>query len=104
VTDRTEHACKVLLTELNLAVTDRARAAAGTRATLRDAVCDYVAVEQARGISLKRIIETVKEILRKAEKKAFTASVGTEKADDDLAKQLVDWCVEFHFAALSASG
>lgn len=103
MTDKTEKACRVLLTELHLVLTDRTLAATGTRMTLRDAVCDYVAVEEARGISLERIIQIVKDILRKAEVKASTATAGTERKDDALAKQLVDWCVEFHQAALARS-
>lgn len=103
MTDKTGKACRLLLTELNLAITDRASTAASTRATLRGAVCDYVAVEQARGSSLKTIIQTVKDILKNAEQEALKATDATEKKDDDLARQLVDWCVEFHHAALAAS-
>jgi hypothetical protein len=101
MTDKTEAACRALITELHLALTDETREATGTRMTLRDAVCDYVAVEQARGTSLKKVIQIVKDILRKAEEAAFTATAGSERKDNNLAKQLVDWCVEFHHAALT---
>ena len=78
-----------LLSELTSFLSDAAGAAIAARVKLRDAVCAFVAAEEARGISLKTVIQTVKEILSAAEKNA-THSTG------DLAVQLVKWCREFH--------
>ncbi len=96
MSDKAEKATRALLSELHQALNDRTRQATQTRGTLRDAVCDYVEVEQARGTSLAKIIQTVKDILRKAEEEASTATNATERRDDTLAQKLVDWCVEFH--------
>lgn len=101
MSDKTEAACRAVLSELSLVLTDQTREATQTRRGLRDAVCDYVAVEQARGVSIARIIQTVKDILRNAETVAAADAPAAEIRDDDLAKQLVDWCVEFHHAARS---
>ncbi|MDQ6717505.1 MAG: hypothetical protein M3Z17_04035 [Gemmatimonadota bacterium] len=103
MSDKTEEACRALLKELHLVLTDRTREAVGTRMTLRDAVCDYVVVEQARGVAIARIIQTVKDILRNAEQEASSESPSVEIRDNDLANQLVDWCVEFNHAATARS-
>ena len=78
-----------LLAELTIALSEKLEEAVAARLTLRDAVCAYVAVEQARGIPLATVVQAVKKILRAAEE-------GVEKATNALAVQLVDWCVEFH--------
>jgi len=78
-----------LLVELSTAIADRTYEASADSITLRDAVCAYVAVENARGTALIVVVETVQQILRKAEKE-------TAPAPAELAKQLVDWCREFH--------
>jgi hypothetical protein len=96
MTDKVDQACRTLLTELHQVLTDRTRVATVTRFTLRDAVCAYVEVEQARGTTLAQVIRTVKGILRKAEETASTANSASQKRDDNLAQQLVDWCIEFH--------
>lgn len=101
MSDNTEEACRALIAELNLALTDRTREATEMRGSLRDAVCDYVVVEQARGVPIDRIIKTVKGILRSAEAKASSGAPNADVPDNELAKQLVDWCVEFHHAARS---
>lgn len=93
--DKTEKEYRTVLTELNKVLSDRTGAATSNRITLRDAVCAYVAVEQARGTTLKIVIETLKEILREAEQVAASATAATERRDDDLAQQLVAWCLEF---------
>ncbi len=99
MSDKAEKVTRALLSELHQALTDRTRQATHSRGSLRDAVCDYVEVEQALGTSLAKIIQTVKDILRKAEADASTATDATERRDDALAQQLVDWCVEFHRGA-----
>jgi hypothetical protein len=83
---------RALLTQLSTVLSERTKTAIASRIVLRDAVCIYVAAEEANGISLSSIIQTVKDILRNAEE-------GTASASDELAQQLVAWCVEFHRAA-----
>jgi hypothetical protein len=78
-----------LMAELVAVLADKANTAANDRVELRDAVCDYVALEHARGTPMMNVIETVKEILRNAEREAAHES-------PELARQLVDWCLEFH--------
>ena len=77
-----------LLAELTAVLSDKVEAAVKARLALRDAVCAYVAVEQARGIPLAAVVQAVKKILCAAEERVA-------KATDALAIQLVDWCVEF---------
>jgi hypothetical protein len=80
---------RALLVELSAALAEKTRMATASRIALRDAVCSYVAAQTANGISLEILVKAVKDILRKAEK-------GAAHASDELAQQLVDWCVEFH--------
>jgi hypothetical protein len=89
MTDKTTREHNALLAQLSSAIADKTDAAIRSRVSLRDAVCAYVAVEQARGMPLAGVIETVKAILRKAEE-------GIAAATDELAQQLIDWCIEFH--------
>ena len=90
---------QALSTEIRNALSDRTNMAISDRTALRDAVCAYVAAERLIGTTLKSVIESVKEILREAEKAAVTATDATEHRDDRLARQLVDWCTEFHGTA-----
>jgi hypothetical protein len=78
-----------LLDEITKALDDNLEGAIAARIALRDAVCAYVAVEQARGMPLATVIQTIKELLGAAEKVAT-------KATDELAMQLIEWCIEFH--------
>jgi hypothetical protein len=95
MTDKSKLEQGNLAAELERVLSDRTLAAISDRTTLRDAVCAYVDAERARGTPLPTLIETVNEILRKAEVGAApTADV--EERDDELARQLVTWCVEFH--------
>lgn len=97
MTDKTEQEYRALFAQLNEVLTDRAHAATGDRATLRDAVCAYVAAEQARGTTLESVIHTVEAILRKTKEAGASATDATERRegdDGDLARQLVAWCVE----------
>jgi len=94
--DRIEEEYRIMLTELNKVVTEKTVAATGDRISLRDAVCAYVSAEQGRGTSLLTIIRTVREILRKADARANSASDVSERQNHELAQQLVDWCEAFH--------
>jgi len=57
------------------------------RASLREAVCAYLAAEQARGSSVASVVQAVLEILGKA-------TEGGADANEELAQLLVDSCVE----------
>jgi hypothetical protein len=85
-----------LLEHLTTVVADKTETAIGTRTALRDAVCAFVEVERARGMPLSTVITTVKEILAKVQS-------GVGKVTDGLAKQLIDWCVEFHLSRMPIS-
>lgn len=88
-------AYSTLLGQLAEVLHERTEAAARDRIVLRDAVCAFVAAEQARGTPLSGVILTVKRILREAEDQS-TPAVAT----DALAAQLIAWCREFHQAAV----
>lgn len=78
-----------LLSELSNALSARTQEAMKASQNLRDAVCEYVAAEQARGTSLKEVLATVKQLLAEAESVAGYST-------DTMAGQLMDWCLEFH--------
>lgn len=92
MTETSGVAYRKLLAELSNVLSARTHTAARDSIALRDAVCAYVANEHLRGTPLQSVIATVKEILRKAED-------GATRATDELAQQLIDWCMEFHPAA-----
>ena len=94
-----ENEYQTLFTEINRVLSDHTHTAIADRITLRDAVCVFVEAERARGTRLRSVIRTVKDILRNAEEKAARVTTGTEQRAAELAKQLVDWCMEFHRAA-----
>jgi hypothetical protein len=89
----------MLLQHLNEALTERTDAAIGDRIKLRDAVCAYVMMEQAKGIPIDRVILAVDAILETAEEGVARESGVMRRRDDALAEQLVQWCLGF-----SASG
>lgn len=95
---RNEAEYRRILTELNRTLFDSTESATRDRINLRDAVCAYIAAEQARGTSLGKITQIVKDILAKAEDAATGAAAPIGLCDDDLAQQLVDWCGEFYSA------
>jgi len=96
MTDNSKPEHRKLATELDRVLSDRTQAAITDRTTLRDAVCAYVDAERLRGTPLATLIETVNEILRKAEVGAALKTDGEADRDDELARQLVTWCLEFH--------
>ena len=63
------------------------RAAVSDRATLRAAVCAYLAAEQARGSTVANVVQAVREILAQA-------AEGAAHVNEELAQQLVDSCLE----------
>ena len=89
MTEKSGIAYRKLLAELSNVLSVRTHTAASDSIALRDAVCAYVANEHLRGTPLNGVIATVKDILRKAED-------GAARASDELAQQLIDWCMEFH--------
>jgi hypothetical protein len=89
MTDKKAH--RALLDQLGTVLSEKTQTAITNRIALRNAVCEYVASEKVNGTPLAKVIEAVKAILRNAEEAASTAT-------DELAQQLVDWCVQFHKA------
>lgn len=89
MTDQSNSEYWTLLTQLNSVLADRSTTAATDLICLRDAVCAYVTMERARGTTLAAILLTVEEILESAGKESTSAS-------DALARQIIDWCIEFH--------
>lgn len=71
-----------LLTKADTAISDRI--------ALRDAICAYFNAERAIGTSLATILNSVTEILESAEKRVF----GGQDGQDELAQQMIAWCVE----------
>jgi hypothetical protein len=80
-----------LLAEMAKVLKNLTNTVVAERIELRNAVCEYVEVEHARGTPIQKVIEIVTQILREAELEAGHAS-------EELARQLVDWCLEFHSA------
>jgi hypothetical protein len=83
-----------LLGQLAKELSERTEAAGRDRIALRDAVCEFVGAEHAKGTPLASVIHTVKRILREAEYKTTI-----DNTTEELATQLIDWCREFHRAA-----
>ena len=96
MTDNSRPEHRKLATELDRVLSVRTQQAITDRTNLRDAVCAYVDAERLRGTSLATLIATVNEILRKAEVGAALKSDGETDRDDELGRQLVTWCLEFH--------
>lgn len=93
--DKSRPEQRKLATELDRVLSEKTQDAITDRTTLRDAVCAYVDAERVRGTPLATLIESVNEILRKAEVGA-ALKADVEDRDDELAQQLVTWCMEFH--------
>ena len=87
MTDKNEY--RVLLDEAEKLLTDATHTALTDRIGLRDAVCAYFAVEQAKGSSIDSVRRSIEAILIRAE-----VRVGKLNGHKALAKELVDWCVE----------
>ena len=100
--DKSKPEQRKLATELDKVLSERTQDAITDRTTLRDAVCAYVDAERVRGTPLATLIESVNEILRKAEVGA-ALKADVEDRDDELARQLVTWCLEFHRATTTVT-
>jgi len=96
MTDRSQPEQRKLAGELGRVLSDRTQQALADRTTLRDAVCAYIDAERSKGTLLADLIEKVNEILRKAEVGGALKTDGEEDSDDELGRQLVTWCLEFH--------
>lgn len=86
MTDEEKKHHRTLLAALNDALSAGTHAAINDRITLRDAVCAYLAAEQARGSPVQSVLQTVKDILSKAHQ-------GRAATNDELAEQIVDSCL-----------
>ncbi len=84
-----EKGIETLLRALNEALSIGTHTAASDRIALRDAVCAYLAAEQARGATVESVVQTVGDILGKAEG-------SSPEANADLAAQLIDACRGFY--------
>ena len=82
---------QALAAELEKLLTD-ADTAIKDRIALRDAVCAYCKAERANGISLEKILISVTEILERAE--ARVTGIEGQDGQHELARQLVEWCVD----------
>lgn len=80
---------RTLLAAVSDALSAGTHAAISDRTVLRDAVCAYLAAEQARGSTAESVVQTVKDILIEAD---------GERADtnDELAEKLVDSCLGYY--------
>jgi hypothetical protein len=103
MTKKSQDERQALTAEVHAVLSDKTQKAISDRETLRDAVCVFVTAERVRGTTLKSLIQTVEEILRKAERAAESVTDATEARASALAKQLVDWCMEFQRTARVAS-
>ena len=100
MSDKSKKERAALLFQVHRILVKKTEAAAADRVKLRDAVCAFVFAEQHKGTSLRGMIQTIWEILEKAEKSASVTSPKHVAPPEtrNLARQLVEWCVEFHGA------
>lgn len=63
------------------------------RIALRDAVCAYYVAQRGTGTPLGTILQSVEEILDRAEARVAGGPVDGN-GQDELARQLIDWCLE----------
>jgi hypothetical protein len=88
-----------LLFEVRRILVAKTEVATNDRIRLRDAVCEFVFAEQRKGTSLSRMTQVIREILKRAEEDAVASQPETTLVPtEDLARQLVQWCVQVHRA------
>ena len=73
------------MADLDRILTDKMAVATEDRIALRDAVCEYVSAQRARGTSLKHMSQALMAVIRRA--------AGTLAATDELVRQLIGWCM-----------
>ena len=78
------------LAQVNHALAIGTKAAIRDRISLRDAICDYLAAEQARGTPLRHITQTLIDVLKKADK----------DTTDETTQEFVDWCMKFRLSPI----
>ena len=88
MSDKNEY--RNLLDQAEKLLTDATNAATHDRIELRDAVCAYLAAEQTKGSSIESVRNSVEAILIRAE-----VRVGKLNGHKELAKDLVDWCLDY---------
>lgn len=75
-----------LFSAANTATTDRI--------AMRDAICVYFNAERANGTPIETIVESVEDILDRAEARAAGRPAGRD-GQRELAQEFIDWCVQF---------
>ena len=70
-----------------------ANTAATDRIALRDAICDYFNAERANGTPIETIVQSVEEMLDRAEARAAGTPAGRD-GQRELAQEFIDWCVK----------
>ena len=78
-----------VLAEAEIFLGELTDAATRDRIELRHAVCDYFLAQRAMGVRFEMIVDAVEGILKQAE---IRADVKNDSAE--LARRLIDWCVE----------
>ena len=78
------------LGQVNHALAIGTKAAIRDRITLRDAICAYLAAEQARGTPLAHITQTLIDVLKKSDKDTA----------DETTREFVDWCMKFRVSPI----
>jgi hypothetical protein len=95
VSDKSKKERAALLFEVHRVLVAKTETATADRIRLRDAVCEFVFAEQRKGTSLSRMIQVIREILKRAEEAAAASHPETALTPtEDLARQLVEWCIQ----------
>lgn len=89
MTDKKDY--QTLLAEAEAFLSNETSAALSDRITLRNAVCAYLAAEQARGTPIETVRATVERILERAEERIGSGAPGSD-GHRELAQKLIDWC------------
>ena len=80
---------RAVLDEAEKLLTEATTTAVTDRIALRDAVCAYLIVEQRNGSSTESVRKSIEAILIRAE-----VRVGKLNGHEELARELVDWCLD----------
>lgn len=82
---------QTLLAEAEAFLSTETSAALSDRINLRNAVCAYLAAEQARGTPIETVRAEVERILERAEDRIGSGEPGSD-GHRELAHKLIDWC------------